>query len=140
MAKILIVDDEVELKNVLVENLLAHSHEARGCASGKEALAALRVEKFDLLISDLMMAEMDGLALIKAALEIDPHMITIIMTGQGTNQSAEEAISLGVFDFLLKPFTMRTLIPILKRALDSRNPGIDQANPAVSSLGDLTTH
>ena len=120
MAKILIVDDEIELKNVLVEILAAHSHEARGFISWREALEVLRAEHFDLLISDLMMPEIGGVVLIKTALEIAPHLVTIIMTGQGTIQSVEEATALGVFDYVLKPFTLRTLLPIVKRALDSR--------------------
>ena len=121
MAKILIVDDEIELKNVLVEILSAHSHEARGYTSWREALEILRAEHFDLLISDLMMPETGGLVLVKKALEIAPHLITIIMTGQGTIQSVEEATALGVFDYVLKPFSMRTLLPIVNLALDSRN-------------------
>ena len=118
MAKILVVDDEIELKTVLVEALSARSHEARGYTSAHEALAVLRVERFDLLISDLMMPEMSGLALIKAALEIDPNLVTIVMTGQGATQSAEEAKRLGAVDYLLKPFTMRTMQTLVNRALE----------------------
>lgn len=135
MAKILIVDDEIELKNVLAETLAAHSHEVRGCTSGLEALEVLRAESFDLLISDLMMPEIGGLALIKAALAIDSHLVTIIMTGQGTIQSAEEAEGLGVFDYLLKPFTMRTMHTAVSRALDSRKSVRKVANQAASGLG-----
>lgn len=130
MAKILVVDDEIELKRVLVEGLSARSHQARGYTSAHEALAVLRAERFDLLISDLMMPEMSGLALIKAALEIDPHLAIIVMTGQGTRQSAEEA-GLGGAEYLLKPFTMRTLQTLITRALKSRKPAQKEASFAL---------
>jgi DNA-binding NtrC family response regulator len=139
MAKILIVDDELELKDVLVENLSAQSYEARGCGSGSEALEVLRAERFDLLITDLMMSEMSGLVLIKAALEIDPRLVTIIMTGQSSIQSVEEAVSLGAFEYVPKPFTMRTMMPVVTRALDSRNSGKRVADRAAADSTDSLT-
>lgn len=120
VGRVLVVDDEVELKNALVDALVARSYEARGYTSGPDALEALRTEDFDLLISDLMMPEMDGIALIKAALEIDPHLVAIIMTGQGTIQTAVDAMKAGTFDYVLKPFRMQTLMPILTRAINTR--------------------
>jgi DNA-binding NtrC family response regulator len=120
VGKILVVDDEIALKDALVEALKKQSYEARGYSTGREALEALRQEHFDLLLSDLMMPEMDGIALIKAALEIDPHLVPIIMTGHGTHQTAEEAKKVGAFDYLLKPFRMKTLMPVLTRALHTR--------------------
>lgn len=120
VCKVLVVDDEVELKNALVDALTAQSYEVRGFTSGEEALAALRLEDFDLLISDLMMPEMDGITLIKAALEIDPHLVGIIMTGQGTIQTAVDAMKAGTFDYVLKPFRLASLMPILTRAINTR--------------------
>jgi two-component system cell cycle sensor histidine kinase/response regulator CckA len=120
VGRILVVDDEIELKNALVDALLAQSYEVRGFTSGQEALVALRAADFDLLISDLMMPGMDGIALIKAALEIDPHLVAIIMTGQGTIQTAVEAMQAGTVDYILKPFRLQTLMPILTRAINTR--------------------
>ena len=120
IGKILVVDDEIELKNALVEGLLKRSFEAHGYTSGHEALEALRVETFDLLISDLMMPEMDGITLIKAALEIDPRLVALIMTGQGTIQTSVEAENVGVFDYILKPFRLQNLMPTLTRAISAR--------------------
>jgi DNA-binding NtrC family response regulator len=118
--KILIVDDEIELKNALVEVLVNQSYDARGYVSVYEALEALRREDFDLLITDLMMPEMDGITLVKAALEINPNLVPIIMTGSGSNDTAAEAKKAGTFDYLLKPFRLKTLMPLLKRAMNSR--------------------
>jgi PAS domain S-box-containing protein len=120
VGRILVVDDEVELKNGLVDALANQSFDARGYTSGLEALEALRREDFDLLISDLMMPEIDGIDLIKAAIEIDPHLVAIIMTGQGTIQTAVDAMQAGAFDYVLKPFRLQTLMPVLTRAINTR--------------------
>ena len=121
VGRILVVDDEIELKNALVGALLAQSYDVHGFTSGHEALVALRAADFDLLISDLMMPEMDGIELVKAALEIDPHLVAIIMTGQGTIQTAVEAMQAGTVDYVLKPFRLQTVLPVLTRAMNTRH-------------------
>jgi PAS domain S-box-containing protein len=134
IGKILVVDDETELKGVLVESLIAQGFEATGCSSGQDALSALRNENFDLLVTDLMMPEMNGIALLHAALEIDPDLVTLIMTGQGTIQTAVEAMKLGAFDYVLKPFRLTTLLPLLTRAMNMRRLSLEnlQLREAVS--------
>ena len=121
VGKILVVDDEPKLRSVLVESLQKHGYEVTGCGSGRNALAELRERDFDLLLTDLMMPEMDGIALLKAALEIDPHLVGIIVTGQGTIQTAVDAMQIGAFDYVLKPFRMQTLMPVLTRAMNVRH-------------------
>src|SRR5438874_774828 len=120
VAKILVVDDEAELKNALVEALSAQSFEVRGFTNGAHALSALQHEAFDVILSDLMMPEMDGITMVEKALEIDPHLVAIIMTGQGTIQTAVDAMKIGAFDYVLKPFRLATLLPTLTRAIKSR--------------------
>src|SRR2546425_12999557 len=115
-AKILVVDDEVKLKTALVETLSEHGYEVVGYTSGHEALAALREQTFDVLITDLMMPEMGGIALLQAGLDIDPDLVGIIMTGHGTIQTAVEAIRPGAFGFVLKPFKLQIFLAILSRA------------------------
>jgi DNA-binding NtrC family response regulator len=136
--KILVVDDEIALKDALVDALSKQSYEARGYTSGHEALEALRREDFDLLISDLMMPEMDGIALIGAALEIDPHLVPIIMTGLRTDQTAAEAKMVGAFDYLPKPFRLKTLMPILTRAMQTRRLGEGARFSGKPDSGDKT--
>src|SRR5712691_8077671 len=121
VGKILVVDDEVELKNILVEALTSQGYEASGFISGEEALAVLRGEAFDVLLTDLMMPTMDGISLVKASLEIDPHLIAIMMTGQGTIQTAVDAMKVGAFDYVLKPFRLQTMLPVLTRAINTRH-------------------
>jgi DNA-binding NtrC family response regulator len=139
VGKILIIDDEILLKDALVEALRKQSYEARGYSSGREALEALRQEDFDLLLSDLMMPEMDGIALIKAALEIDPHLVPIIMTGQSTNETAAEALKAGTFDYVMKPFRLKMLMPILTRAMQVRRLGVSGRSSRKRDAGDTQT-
>ena len=120
IGKIIVVDDEPELKSVLVKALSAQGFEVTGCSGGHEALAQLRQKEFDLLLTDLMMPEMDGIALLEAALKIDPHLIGIMMTGQGTIQTAVDAMKIGAFDYVLKPFRLQMVMPVLTRAINTR--------------------
>ena len=121
LGRLLIVDDESELVAVLCETLEAQGYETEGFTKGQKALQKLKKEEFDLLLTDLMMPEMDGIALLKAALAINPDLIGIIMTGQGTVQTAVEAMKIGAFDYILKPFKLNTLLPIISRAMGVRN-------------------
>ena len=121
LGNILVVDDEPELKTILVESIRKQGYEVTGCSSAIKALAEMREQNFDLLLTDLMMPEMDGIALLRATLEIDPHVVGIMMTGQGTIQTAVDAMKLGAFDYVLKPFRMQTLMPVLTRAMNVRH-------------------
>src|SRR5450759_4268762 len=121
IGKILVVDDEVELKNILVEALTSQGYEVSGFTDGEEALAALRQEAFDVLLADLMMPGMDGIMLLRESLQIDPHLICIMMTGHGTIQTAVDAMKVGAFDYVLKPFRLQTVLPVLTRAMNTRH-------------------
>ncbi|MFO0969944.1 MAG: sigma-54 dependent transcriptional regulator [Gemmataceae bacterium] len=118
--RLLVVDDEVELMSALREILAEQGFQTVGVTSGAEGLRELGRQEFDLLLTDLMMPEMDGIQLFRRALEIDPQLVGIIMTGQGSIPTAIEAIKLGAFDYLLKPFNLQTVLPILDRAMEMR--------------------
>jgi len=120
LARVFVVDDETALVTALCDTLNDQRYEARGFTSALEALAALRESHFDILLTDLSMPEMDGVALLKAALEIDPDLVGIIMTGQGTVRTAVEAMKTGAHDYILKPFKLNALLPVIARAAQVR--------------------
>jgi DNA-binding NtrC family response regulator len=118
--KVLIVDDEIDIVNTLQSYLSEKGYKTLGCTSGKSAIEALKKYDFDVILIDLAMPEMNGIQLLRAALEMDPHLIGIIITGKGTIESAVEAMKVGAFDYLLKPFDFEILSPILNRAMQVR--------------------
>ncbi|MEA3179347.1 MAG: hypothetical protein QOI59_2870 [Gammaproteobacteria bacterium] len=133
LARILVVDDESNLVTALCRTLEAQGYSTTGAASGPQALDTLRAAaavdatRFDVLITDLMMPAMDGITLLRAALEIDANLASIIMTGHGTIDTAVEALKNGALDYILKPFNLRVALPVLSRALALRRLRLDNA-------------
>lgn len=119
--KLLIVDDEATQMRAMCDTLAVEGYSVSGCTSAQQALQALREEHFDLAITDLTMPDMDGIAFLKAAREIDAQLIGIVMTGHGSIDTAVAAMKAGAFDYILKPFTLRTMLPALERALSVRH-------------------
>jgi len=120
MGSLLIVDDEIETMNPLCDLLSGWEFEVVGFTSAEQALGTLRDRDFDLLLTDLVMPEMSGIELIQSALQIRPLLICIVITGQGTVQTAVEAMKTGAFDYVLKPLEFKTLRQILLRAMAVR--------------------
>jgi signal transduction histidine kinase len=118
--RLLIVDDEIAHMQALRDTLQDHGFAALGFNNGPAALAALRQSPFDLLLADLMMPGMDGIALLREALAIDPMLVGIIMTGEGTIGTAVEAMQSGALDYILKPFKLSAILPVLGRGLQIR--------------------
>jgi two-component system sensor histidine kinase/response regulator len=126
-ARILIVDDETAQMKALCHTLGDHGYVTSGFVSAQAALGGLRNQKFDLLLTDLMMPEMDGITLLRAALKIDPDLIGILMTGEGTITTAVEAMKAGALDYILKPFKLSNILPVLSRALEVRQLRLQNA-------------
>lgn len=120
-ARLLIVDDEQAQLRALCETLEMEGYFTTGFASAREAIAAVHEQHFDLVLTDLTMPEMDGIEFLKAVREIDSNIVGIVMTGHGTIDTAVAAMKAGALDYILKPFTLRTMLPVLDRALTVRN-------------------
>ncbi|MCE5263594.1 MAG: diguanylate cyclase [Deltaproteobacteria bacterium] len=120
LGRVLVVDDDQGLVDLLCDFLSSEGYGATGSLSPAEALEALKKQEFDLLLTDLMMPDMDGIELLSAAKEIDPNLVGVIMTGQGTIRTSVEAMKAGAFDYLLKPFTTESLLPVVSRAMRVR--------------------
>lgn len=118
--RILIVDDEAPIVSALTTLLTREGFETRGCSTSAEALSELRQIDYDILLSDLMMPDMDGIMLLRSALALDPNLIGIVMTGHGDIHTAVEAMRSGAFDYVTKPLQLSFLLPILARAIAVR--------------------
>jgi diguanylate cyclase (GGDEF)-like protein len=116
-AHILIVDDEEGIRGVLDE-LLSASYECRTVSSAEEALSLLATEKFDLVLSDIRMSGMSGLEMIPYALKSAPDTVVMMISGEPTIESAIEAMRVGAFDYIRKPFDLQHVEAAVKRALD----------------------
>ncbi|MBL6750036.1 MAG: response regulator [Nevskia sp.] len=126
-ARILVVDDEVAQMRALCDTLRDHVEEIVGFSSAEAALEAMRDTYFDLLLTDLMMPGMDGITLLRAAQQRDPDLVAIIMTGAGSIGTAVEAMKAGALDYILKPFKLSAILPVLSRALALRNLRLENA-------------
>jgi two-component system sensor histidine kinase/response regulator len=126
-ARILVVDDESTQMRALCEALKNNGYEPVGCSSAKAALEAMDGARFDLLLTDLMMPEMDGIALLQMAARKDSDIVGIIMSGEGTITTAVEAMKSGALDYILKPFKLKAILPVLARALELRRLRVENA-------------
>lgn len=117
MAQLLIVDDEESLCQLLQKVLRGAGHEADVAYSGEEALQALAGSVPAVLITDLKMPGMDGLALLRHVRDRYPQVLTVIMTAHGSIETAVEAMKLGAFDYLTKPFKLDEVKLVVERAL-----------------------
>jgi DNA-binding NtrC family response regulator len=118
--RVLIVDDELEMTLALSAGLADAGFEVTGVSDSATALDELRRGKFDVLLSDLQMPKLDGVKLLRMALEIDENLIGIIMTGEATIESANEAVKLGAFEYVVKPFKLKTILDTLDRGISRR--------------------
>ena len=126
-ARILVVDDDPVQLRALCDALSVSGYEPCGMADPDRALRALREQGFELLLTDLNMPGRDGISLLREALQIDPGVAGVVMTGQGTIDTALGAMKTGAFDYVLKPFRLKALLPVLSRALTMRRLREDNA-------------
>ena len=115
--RILIVDDEVEITEILAD-LLSEDYECLKAGSAEDALARLRESEFQLVISDITMPGMSGLEMIPHVKKLSPETVVVMISGMQTVESAIGALRLGAFDYLMKPFDLRQVEAVVKRALE----------------------
>jgi len=115
--KILIVDDDQNMRIALFETLSRGGYEASVAESGRMALEMMGRSAPDLVISDIGMPEMDGIALLKKIREEWPHIPVMLITGHASIETAVEAMKCGACDYLVKPFPLDVIEDSVKRAL-----------------------
>jgi response regulator RpfG family c-di-GMP phosphodiesterase len=115
--RILIVDDEIEITEILAD-LLSQDYECTRAGSAEEALSRLQESVFQLVISDITMPGMSGLDMIPHVKELSPDTVVVMISGMQTVESAIGALRVGAFDYLMKPFDLRQVEAVVKRALE----------------------
>jgi excisionase family DNA binding protein len=115
--RILVVDDEAPIRDLLAKTLALAEYDVDVAPEGRLALERLRTLPYDLLITDLKMPGLDGIAVIREARRYKPDLPVIIITGFSTEASAIEAINLGVSGYLTKPFRVPKVLATAAKAL-----------------------
>src|SRR6201997_126581 len=127
--RILVVDDEEAIRESVSSMLMTANYECLQASSGLEALALLNSgEQFELMLSDLMMADLDGIGLLERTKEKYPDMPVVMVTAVHDISVALAAIRNGAYDYLLKPFEREQLLNTVSRALENRRLKVDNRN------------
>ena len=117
-SKVLIVDDDANILKILATLLEREGLEVVTADNSESGLNILRRDKFDLLLSDIVMQPYDGITLLRQARELNPDNQVIMITGFATIETATEALKLGAFDYICKPFKLEELLSTVRRAID----------------------
>ncbi|HEX7551527.1 MAG TPA: response regulator, partial [Candidatus Methylomirabilis sp.] len=119
-AKLLVVDDDPDIVAVLAELLKKEDHQVTTCATGGAAIAAGREEQFDVVLTDIRLPDLDGLAVLRAFQETSPDTAVIVTTAFGTVETAIQAIKAGAYDYIPKPFKLDEVRIVVGRALERK--------------------
>ncbi len=128
MARILLVDDEPSILSVLCTVLKAEDYDVVAASDGQQAIEMVRNEDFDLLISDIRMTPVNGMDLLRIVHDEHPTTSVIMLTAYGSVETAIEALKLGAFDYVTKPFKVDELLITVQRALAYRDALNENAN------------
>ena len=123
MAKILIIEDELAIRNVL-SNIIQEedsSYEVELAENGVEGLEKITNNSFDLVLCDIKMPKMDGIDLLTKAMEIQPELTLIMISGHGDIDTAVDCIKKGAFDYISKPPDLNRLLNTIRNGLDRKN-------------------
>jgi putative nucleotidyltransferase with HDIG domain len=127
-AKILIVDDEEAIREVVSTLLEAQGHDCSSVSNGLLAQEFLKTHNVDLVLSDMVMPEMDGMRLVEWMRQTDPDVPVIMVTAMHDLSTALEAIRRGAYDYILKPFEKDQLYVGVRRALEHRQLVLERYN------------
>src|SRR5579859_553947 len=118
MSSILLVDDKTSMRKVLKQTLEGDQNTIVEAEDGEKALETIKAKHVDLIITDIKMPKMDGMALLRMIREIDTEIVVIIMTAYGTVETAVEATKLGAFDYITKPFSTEQVKLTVDKAVE----------------------
>ncbi len=114
---ILVVDDETQISDLLRDFLTREGYQVLTAANGVEAISLGKENRLDLALLDLKMPGMDGIELFQKLREVKKDIGVIILTGYGTLKTAKQAMRLGAYDYLTKPFELGLVKSVIQKAL-----------------------
>ena len=120
-ANILLVDDEEALRNAAEKILIKEGYRVTAVATGEEGLARFKADGADLLITDLMLPDLDGIEVLRRAKQLRPSVEVIMITGHGSIEKAIEATRLGAYDFIEKPLDKAHLLKAISKAVERQH-------------------
>lgn len=135
MGRILLVDDEANILQVLTCMLRSKKHDVVSTTDGYKAIDLAKTENFDLLISDLRMTPIDGISILKVVKKEKPELPVLMLTAFGSQETAREAIEIGAFGYMLKPFNLQEMLIMVQRALTYKTHPKDDPEDAKSVAG-----
>jgi DNA-binding NtrC family response regulator len=135
MARILIVDDQEMMRDSLAATLAREGHEIVAAGDGPAAISRLEGSRFDLLITDLKMPRMTGIELLTEARKLRPEMPVVMMTAFATVQTAVEAMRLGAYDYIQKPFDGDEIKILIDRTLEHSRLKLE--NQALRTMAEV---
>jgi DNA-binding NtrC family response regulator len=139
MACICVIDDQAMMRDSVQQTLTASDHKVQAFDSAQEALTIIKQQSFDVVLTDLRMPGLDGVGLLRELRRMGIDVPVIMMTAHGTVANAVEAIKLGAFDYLQKPFTGQEIEIVVERALRERS--LVRDNEIMQrTLEDLSRH
>jgi signal transduction histidine kinase len=115
---LLVVDDEPKQQQAVCEILTEQGYDTTGFSDPKAALRVLEKHRFELLLTDLQMPDLNGIDLIRHAQVMAPDMVVVLMTAHGSVDSVVDAMRSGALDYVQKPFRLGTIVPVVERALE----------------------
>jgi len=124
-AAILVVDDELGMREGCRRVLTREGHNVVVAASGEEGWQRIQSDRFDLVLLDVMMPDVNGIELLERAAALDPDMVCIIITGYATIELAVQAIKEGAYDFIAKPFEASRLLLTVNQGLEKRRLSLE---------------
>jgi len=118
--RVLVVDDEQSMRELLAIMLRQAGYDVSVASGGEAAMEALKSDSFDLVVTDLRMRKVDGLGVLKAAKEHSPRTVVLVVTAFASTETAVEAMKLGAYDYVTKPFKLDELKVTIANALERR--------------------
>ena len=118
--RILVVDDDILMKEFLNETLTRKKYSVDLASSGEEALQMMKGREYDVILSDIRMQQIGGIEVLKSTKSILPDAKVILMTAYATVENAVEAMKLGAFDYIMKPFSADAIELLIERALEHK--------------------